>query len=258
MFDLTGKVALVTGGTTGIGREIALALARAGATVAVNGRRDVDAGATTVDELRALGVDASFVLGDVTDADAVEAMVASVVNEHGGLDIAVNNALQAYMGGDPLNEKAAAQWARSISSFMNAPFYCCRAEAAHMSQHGGGSIINVSSIMGRVSAMTTGHVGTIAYATAKAGLTHMTRALAAEWAPVNIRVNSISPGFVMTRATAYYETAPEHKDQLVRHTPMARLGEPSEIGGAVVYLASDAASYTTGADIVIDGGYTTW
>ncbi|MGD9795226.1 MAG: SDR family NAD(P)-dependent oxidoreductase [Acidimicrobiia bacterium] len=257
-FDLSTKVALVTGATAGIGKACALALARAGADVAVTGRRNLEAGAEMVAEIEALGRKAIFIAADVRDADAVDQMVDRVVCELGGLHIAVNNALTQVGGGDLFGDRAVDAWMRSMDAFITAPFLCCRAEGAHMAANGGGSIINIASVLARVINRGPTSTGVVAYATAKAAIVHMTKALATNWAPMNIRVNSVSPGFVRTAATVYLEQMPEERLRLEGNTPLGRIAEPDEIGGAVVYLASDASSFTTGSDLLIDGGYSIW
>jgi NAD(P)-dependent dehydrogenase (short-subunit alcohol dehydrogenase family) len=258
MFDLTGKVAIVTGGSKGIGRGCALALAQAGADVVVNGHSDVDAGERTADEVRALGRRALFVAADVTDPHDVQSLVDRTVDELGGLHIAVNNAMSPISGGDVFSERALESWPVAVNRILSAPFYCCRAAGMHMSRAGGGSIINVASTGARKITRDRLNTGLAAYFSSKAALVHLTRVLAASWAPLGIRVNSVSPGHVRTEATKYLEQAPERLAAAESDTPLGRIGEASEIAGAVVYLASEEASFTTGADITVDGGLTIW
>ncbi len=253
-FDLTGRVALVTGGTSGIGKGIARSFAEAGASVAVCGNRNIEAGAQTVAELEALGAEARFYQCDVRDPERVDAMIADVVADFGGLNIAVNNAMQPAGASGIFDERAVDAWKRSIDGFLSAPFWCCRAEARHMKDHGGGAIINIASIGGHRVSRLRATTGLVAYGTSKAALLYMTRALARDWSRYGIRVNSISPGLVETPATQVLTSRPESVEREIRQIPLGRVGIPDDIAGAALYLASDAASYTTGIDILVDGG----
>jgi NAD(P)-dependent dehydrogenase (short-subunit alcohol dehydrogenase family) len=258
VFDLTGKVAVVTGGSKGIGRACALAFADAGADVVVNGFHDIEAGERTAAEIRALGRRAIFVAGDVTDPAAVQTLVDRAVSEFGGLHVMVNNAMSPTSGGNIFSARALESWPAAIEHFLSAPFYCCRAAGAHMSTAGGGSIINVASTGARKVTRDPLNTGLAAYFSSKAALVQLTRVLAAGWAPLGIRVNSISPGNTRTEAAKYLEDDPERLAAANAITPLGRMGEASEIAGAAVYLASAASSYTTGTDIVVDGGLTIW
>ena len=253
-FSLKGRVALVTGGTSGIGRGIAAAFASAGAKVAVVGHRNLEAGNETVAELKDMGADAMFIACDVRDPVQVDTMVAKVVERFGGLHVAVNNAMQPTGASDLFDPRAIEAWPRAINGFLSAPFWCCRAEAAHMKEHGGGSIINIASIGAYRGAKQKATTGLIAYGASKAGLLHMTRMLAADWARFRIRVNSISPGLIRTPATQVLTERPDLVAKELAAIPARRLGEPADIGGAALFLASDASDYTTGIDIVVDGG----
>lgn len=252
--DLEGRVALVTGGTSGIGKAIALRLARAGATVAVCGYRNLEAGEQTVTELEALGKPSRFYRCDVRDPDQVEAMIAEVVVDFGGLHIAVNNAMLPAGASSLFDERAVDGWKRSIEGFLSAPFWCCRAEARHMKDHGGGSIINIASIGGHRVGRLKATTGLVAYGTSKAALLFMTKSLARDWARYGIRVNSISPGLVETPATEVLTSKPESLEREIRQIPLGRVGLPDDIAGAAHYLASNASAYTTGIDILVDGG----
>jgi NAD(P)-dependent dehydrogenase (short-subunit alcohol dehydrogenase family) len=258
VFDLTGRVAVVTGGSKGIGRCCALALAAAGADVVINGHRDLEAGERTADEVRALGRRSVFVAGDVTDPQAVQALVDRAVAELGGLHIMVNNAMSPSSGGDVFSARAIESWPLMVGQILSAPFYCCRAAGKHMSTAGGGSIINIASTGARKITRDRLNTGLAAYFSSKAGLVQLTRVLAAAWAPLEIRVNSISPGYTRTDASKYIEDDQQRLADVNANTPLGRMGEPSEIAGAAVYLASDAASYTTGIDLTVDGGLTIW
>lgn len=253
-FDLTGRVALVTGGTSGIGKGIARSFAEAGASVAVCGHRNMEAGAQTVAELEALGAAARFYQCDVRDPERVDAMIAEVVGDFGGLNIAVNNAMQPAGASGIFDERAVDAWKRSIDGFLSAPFWCCRAEANHMKDNGGGAIINIASIGGHRISRLRATTGLVAYGTSKAALLYMTRALARDWSQYGIRVNSISPGLIETPSTQVLTSRPESVEREIRQIPLGRVGIPDDIAGAALYLASDAASYTTGIDILVDGG----
>jgi NAD(P)-dependent dehydrogenase (short-subunit alcohol dehydrogenase family) len=258
MFDLTGKIALVTGGSKGIGLGIALALAEAGADVAINGHRDMEAGEAAADAVRALGRRSTFIAGDVSDPVAVQALVDGVVAELGGLHVAVNNAMTPIGGGGIFSDRALESWPKAIDQYLSAPFYCCRAEAKHMAEHGGGSIINISSSGAHKVPRDPLNTGLAAYCAGKAGLTQLTRVLAAGWASLGIRVNSISPGLVKSESTRYLLDDEARLAEADASLPVGRMGEAAEVGGAVVYLASDAASFTTGVDLPVDGGLTLW
>lgn len=253
-FDLDGRVALVTGGTSGIGKSIALAYAAAGASVAVCGNRNIDAGLQTVAEIEALGAKAKFYQCDVRDPERVDDLVSQVVAEFGGLHVAVNNAMQPAGASSLFDDRAVDGWKRSIDGFLSAPFWCCRAEARHMKDNGGGSIINMASIGGHRVGRLRATTGLLAYGTSKAALLFMTKSLARDWSRYGIRVNSISPGLIETPATEVLTSKPESLERELKQIPLGRVGVPADIAGAALYLASDSASYTTGIDILVDGG----
>lgn len=261
-FSLADTVAMVTGGGSGIGRGSAIAMAEAGADVAVLDI-DGDGAAGTVEAIEALGRKSRFVECDVTDSEMVGAAVGAVYETFGRLDIAHNNA-----GGGSRSPRSAEPGApeafRHLIEFnLMSVFDCCHHEAAIMIPQGGGRIINTASMAGSVimnlpyELMPLG-VGLAGYSTAKAGVKHLTKALAVEWAEHNIRVNSISPGYTTTAATQFILDDPPLLEQENSLTPMKRQGEVDEIVGGVLYLASDASSFTTGHDLVMDGGHTLW
>jgi NAD(P)-dependent dehydrogenase (short-subunit alcohol dehydrogenase family) len=245
--NLGGKVAWVTGGARGIGRAIAIALARAGADVAVV---DIDAGeaASVADEVRGFGRRALVLSADVSDSGQVDQMAGDVVDNLGRLDVAVNNAgiLVTHAAADCTDE----QWRRVMGTNLNGVFWCCRAAGRRLiAQGGGGRIINIGSMSAQVADWPRSHCS---YSVSKAGVVMLTRYLAVEWGPHAITVNSISPGNTETDMTARME---EFKPRWREETPLKRLAKPEEIAGAAVYLASDAASYVSGHDLVMDGAY---
>lgn len=259
MFSLQGKKALVTGAAGGIGKACALAMARAGADVAVIDLK-VEWGMQTVEEIKELGRNSIFVKADLTKVEQVEMMVKRVVSEFGCLDIAFNNAGIIVGSTEPtIGETALENWRRIIDIDLNGVFYCCREEAKYMIPRNSGTIVNTASISGSIVNNFPGFgSGFVAYCAAKAGIKHMTKAFAIEWAKYNIRVNSISPGRVITPMS---QNAQED-EILLNHensiTPMKRQATADEMAGGVIYLVSDAASYTTGHDLIMDGGYTVY
>ena len=250
-FKLDGKTALVTGGGQGIGRGYAHALADAGASVAI-----VDINPTTaqqvVVEIRTLGKQAISIIADVTRPDDAQRMVDTVMNEWGKLDIAVNNA------GRVLWEKAEdvteADWDRVVDLNLKGVFLCAQAEAKAMIPRRYGKIINTASMSGSIINRPQNQAS---YNASKAGVVHLTKSLAAEWATYGIRVNCISPGYIITPLS----TAPEvmkFRPLWTELTPIGRLGEVEDLQGAIVYLASEASDFMTGHNLIIDGGYTIW
>jgi len=247
MFDLTGKKALVTGSAVGIGRACALALAQAGADVAIV---DIDSktGPKTVREIEALGRDSLFVTCDVTRKAQVQEMVKAVVGRFGRLDIGVNNAGIAILGADEELDQAA--WDKVIAVNLTGVFLCAQAEAQQMIRQKPteGKIINTASMSATIANCNA------SYDASKAGIVHMTRTLAAEWGRYNINVNCISPSYVLTPMHA---STPLVVRQRIRDlTPMGHVERPEDLYGAVVFLASAASNYVTGHDLMVDGGHT--
>jgi NAD(P)-dependent dehydrogenase (short-subunit alcohol dehydrogenase family) len=235
---LEGQRALVTGATSGIGRAVALQLARDGAKVVVGGRNP-ERGAETVEQIVAGGGEASFVAADLADADDVRWLASEV----GEIDILVNNAGIAAFG--PTAEFDPAVFDKMFASNVRAPFFLVAALAPGMAERGYGSIISLSSMAGGV-----GLVGGAAYGATKASLEAMTRAWAAEYSPSGVRVNAIAPGPVYTPTPS----GPEFIAALGETTPMHRASQPEEIAEVIAFLASPKASYITGTTVAVDGG----
>jgi len=251
--DLEGKSALVTGGASGIGRATALAFAREGARVAV---ADImqDAAQRTVNEIEAMGGQALAIGCDVTDDDAVKAMIAATVDAFGSLDCAFNNAgiapYQVNAGGQKIADVAPEAWRRLIDVNLTGVWLCLRHEVAQMRAQGsGGVIINTASILGLVGTATSS-----AYVAAKHGVVGLTKVAAADHAEDNIRVNAVCPGYIETPMTE--ETMRRRGGRIMARVPMARMGKPGEIAEAVVWLCSPKASFVTGVSWAVDGGYT--
>jgi len=250
--DLNRRIALVTGAAGGIGRSIALALAENGATVAVN---DVKPGEHTCEEIRERGGQASFYQADVSDVDAVKAMVEAVERDLGPIDILVNNAgLNVGKNRAPTHEFMDADWHRIIRVDLDGVFYCSRAVSAGMVKRRKGVIINIGSVFGVVPARLQ-----CAFTAAKAGVLNFTRSHALEVGQYGVRVNGIAPGSILTEGTRMMFYNPDSKsmsDSLLSHIPLGRPGETEDVAAAVLYLASDDAKYVTGHVLVVDGGWT--
>lgn len=244
---LSNRVAIITGASRGIGRSIALAMAGAGADVVINYASNDQAAAEVADLIKAAGRKALLVKADVADPQAADNLVKKAQEEFGRVDILVNN---AGINRDGLILKMKNEdWDAVLSVNLKGAFNCARAVAREMVRNQYGRIINISSVVG-----LTGNVGQANYAAAKAGLLGMTKALAKELCSRNITVNAVAPGFVNTEMTA---GLPEKvTEKLLAQIPMKRFGEPEDIAGLVVFLATDAASYITGQTIAADGGMT--
>jgi len=249
LFSLEGKTGFVTGGARGIGRGIAAGLAEAGAKVAIVDIDSERAGATA-EELGKLGSECFPIRADVTKKDQVGEMVDRVLSRWGRLDIAVNNA--GTCRNVPAEEMSEADWDIVVDLNLKAVFLCSQAAGKAMIARKSGSIINIASMSAQIVNYPQPQVS---YNAAKAGVVHLTRSMAAEWARYGVRVNAISPGYVNTDLL---QPAKELHPTWIDRTPQKRIGEPWEIAGMAVYLASDAARYCTGSDMLVDGGYTLW
>jgi len=249
-FGLDGRRALVTGGNRGLGKAFALALAEAGAQVAIAGR-DEQRNLAAVEDLGRQGVSVSALTVDITDDAQVQQMVSGAVDALGGLDILVNNAGACFH--NPSWDATDAEWDAVFSTNVRALWTCSLRAGRHMADAGGGSIINIGSISGLIVNRPQWQAP---YNASKAAVHQLTKSLAAEWAPQGIRVNAVAPGYVKT------DMAPVDRPELRRYwiedAPQQRYAMPEEIAPAVVFLASEASSFMTGAVLVIDGGYTLW
>ena len=253
-FRLDGRRALVTGGTRGLGLEMAKALAEAGADLVLVGR-EISSLASASSEVGKFGHAVASVQADVgTPADA-ERMCREALDQHGPIDILINN-----VGGRrisiPTEQMPLEDWQRIVDLNLTSAFLCCKYIGGSMVARKKGVIINIASISGIV--VNRGIFGR-AYETTKAALTAFTRTLAVDWAQYNVRVNAIAPGGFLTDPNRrWFKEKPELRAIFEEMVPMGRLGEPEEIGPLALYLASDASSYMTGATVLIDGGYTLW
>ena len=247
-FDLTGRTAVVTGATRGLGRAFARALAEAGADIVVVGR-DGDAAAEISAELRELGRRSHTVLADVTVRADVERILAETVVEFGQVDILVNNAGACVH--QPALEVTDQQWRQVMDVNLDAVWMMSQVFGGHMVARGKGSIVNIGSMSGQIVNRPQWQPG---YNASKAAVHHLTRSLAAEWAPFGVRVNALAPGYIKTDMSPVDD--PQYHQHWIADAPQQRYATPDELGPAIVYLASDASSFVTGSVLMIDGGYT--
>lgn len=248
MLKLNDKVALVTGGSSGIGRATALLFAREGARVAIASRR-IEEGLAVVEEIRKAGGDAMFVRTDVSRAEDCANAVAQAVSKYGKLDVAFNNAgVEAF--GKTVADTDEASWDFVVDINLKGMFLSMKYEIPEMLKTGGGSIVNMSSTYGLVASA----FGGCAYHASKAGIVGLTKAAALEYAKQHIRVNAICPAFVATAMVEKFLAETGMADQLKSLHPIGRMGTEAEIAEAVVFLASDASSFMTGTALSVDGG----
>lgn len=240
-----GKVALVTGGTSGIGKAAAIAFAGAGAKVVLSGRREKE-GEQVVAEIKKLGGEAAFVSGDIAKDADVKAMVKFAVGKFGKIDIAFNNAGVEWVG--PLEQATEAEYRRVFDTNVWGVLNSMRQEIPVMLKNGGGTIVNTSSVAGHI-----GFPQISVYIASKHAVEGLTKSLALEFAKQNIRINAVAPGPIVTEMWDRF--AGEAKDQIIATVPVGRVGTAEQIAAAVLYLSSDAAKFTTGTSLVVDGGY---
>ena len=246
-----GKVALVTGGASGIGRATALTFAREGAKLVIADMNE-DGGQQTVQMITENGGEAIFVQVDVSKAVEVEAMISTTVETYGRLDCAHNNAGIGSRPRAPLHECSEETWDRVLAINLKGVWLCMKYEILQMLKLGSGTIVNTASIMGLVGSWS----GSGAYNASKHGVVGLTKTAALEYAKVGLRVNAVCPGYIRTPLLAETLTRqPEMEAQIVARHPVGRMGRPEEIAEAVVWLCSDAASFVTGHTMTVDGGY---
>ena len=251
LFDLSGKVAVVSGAGRGIGKAIALALAGAGADVVVFSRT-VEQFNETVREIEATGCKALGMRVDVCEREDIDAVVSATLDTFGHLDILVNNAglSPSYTRVERVKEE---HWDQIMDVNVKGAFLCSQRVIPVMKEQGKGVIINVASVAGMLALYKCS-----AYTASKGALIQLTRTMALELAPFNIRVNALCPGFVSTEMTDELLDNPKEQQRIIARSPMGRVGEPEEIAPAAVFLASDATSYMTGATLCVDGGWSCW
>ena len=244
-FDLTGRAALVTGANSGIGRAIALALAAAGADVALAGRTAAD---DTAREVRALGRKTAIVEADLATIAPVQGAVDRTVAALGGLDILINNA-GIIRRADAI-DFSEADWDSVIDTNLKSLFFLCQAAGRHMIAQGKGKIVNIASLLS-----FQGGVRVPSYAAAKSGVAGLTKALANEWAAKGVNVNAIAPGYIATNNTAALQADETRNRQILERIPAGRWGAPADIGGAALFLSSPASDYVHGHVLAVDGGW---
>ena len=247
-FDLTGKIAIVTGASRGIGAEIAKLFAAYGAHTIVSSRKQADC-QTVVDEITAAGGSAEAIACHIGELEQIEALFAQVTQKHGRLDILVNNAATNPFFGHILDTEPSI-FQKTVDVNIRGYFYMSTYGARLMAKSGGGSIVNVASVNGVVPGMQQG-----IYSITKAAVISMTKAFAVECAESGVRCNALLPGLTDTKFASVLVNTPAILKSALAHVPMRRVAQPSEMAGAALYLASDAASYTTGAVLNVDGGY---
>ncbi len=244
-FDLSGKIALVTGANTGIGQAIAVALAQAGADVALAGRSRAD---ETADQVRAFGRRAALIEADLSAVAPVQDVVDRTIAELGGLDILVNNA--GIIRRADAVDFSEADWDAVIDTNLKSLFFLCQAAGRHMIAQGSGKIVNIASLLS-----FQGGIRVPSYTAAKSGVAGLTKALANEWARLGVNVNAIAPGYIATNNTAALQADETRSRQILERIPAGRWGDPEDIAGAAVFLASPASDYVNGHILAVDGGW---
>jgi NAD(P)-dependent dehydrogenase (short-subunit alcohol dehydrogenase family) len=250
LFDIRGRVALVTGASKGLGKAMSLGLARAGADLALCGRSPEDL-ATSRSEAESHGVTVRIYRMDVLDRASIQESVSSMIRDFGKIDILVNNA--GVNVRKPVIQLAEEEWDLVLDTNLKGYFLVAQAVVPHMIRQGRGKVINISSIMGSVALDNL-----VAYASSKGGVVQMTKVMAIEWAKHNINVNAIGPTYFETPLVAALRDDPDRFRFINERTPMGRWGQPEELEGTVIFLASRASDFITGQTIYVDGGWTIW
>jgi len=245
LFDLSGRVAIVTGANTGIGRAIAVALAEAGADVALAGRSRAE---ETAEQVRAAGRRAALIDADLSTSAPVQAFVEETLAALGGLDILVNNA--GIIRRADATEFSQEDWDSVIDTNLKSLFFLCQAAGRHMIAQDSGKIVNIASLLS-----FQGGIRVPSYAAAKSGVAGLTKALANEWAGRGVNVNAIAPGYIATNNTAALQADETRNRQILERIPAGRWRDPKDIAGAAVFLASPAADYVNGHILAVDGGW---
>jgi len=253
LFDLTGKVAIVTGASKGLGKAISIGLAKAGANI-VAISRDLPAVTQTANDVKELGKEALPLKVDVTQKEDLEKMIEQTIKKFSKIDILVNSAGLLKIGSS--EEMRKEEFDQLINVNLNGLFLCSQAVGKQMIKQRSGSIINIAAIPIAGIANQSSFPAAVAYDSSKGGVIHLTKALAVEWAKYGVRVNAISPGSFETHLTKDFLTNPEIMDLIKRIVPMQRSAKPAEITGTAIFLASQASSYVTGHVLVVDGGWT--
>ncbi|MDQ1735704.1 MAG: hypothetical protein QOH56_1955 [Pseudonocardiales bacterium] len=246
-FDLTGRTAVVTGATHGLGRAFAVALAEAGADIVIVGR-DAEAAAEVEAQLRELGRQSLIVLADLTSRSEIEKVRDRALERFGSVEILINNAGTCVHR--PALEVTDEQWRQVMDINVDAVWMSCQTFGRHMVDRGRGSIVNIGSMSAQIVNRPQWQPG---YNASKAAVHHLTRSLAAEWAPAGVRVNALAPGYIKTDMAPVDD--PKFRRHWIEDTPQQRYATPDELGPAIVFLASDASSFMTGSILLIDGGY---
>jgi 2-deoxy-D-gluconate 3-dehydrogenase len=245
LFDLSGKVAMVTGANTGIGQGIAVALAEAGADLALVGRSRAD---ETAERVRAAGRRVALIEGDLSTIDPVESVVEATLTELGGIDILFNNA--GIIRRAEALEFSEGDWNAVVDTNLKSVFFLCQAAGRRMVAQGHGKIINIASMLS-----FQGGIRVASYTASKSGVAGITRLLANEWAAKGVNVNAIAPGYIATNNTAALQSDETRNRQILERIPAGRWGKPSDLAGAAVFLASSASDYVHGHVLAVDGGW---
>ncbi len=245
-FNLTGKVALVTGGSKGLGKYIAKDLAQAGANIVIVSRH-LEEGRRIAQEIETSSHSAMALYADISRPDTLPQMIGAAVDRMGKIDILINNAGTNIR--KPALDFTEDEWDTVLNTNLKGTFFCSQAVAKTMADAGGGKIINISSAAGgkAVPWLTP-------YSVSKAGIIHLTRALAIEWAPYNIKVNAIAPSYMETPMTREWLSDPKRRDLIAKRSPLNRVGQPGDLTGAVLLFASDDSNFITGQTLFVDGG----